>query len=67
LLFCCIAIATARFVPYGSAYGHNILYFFNRDDGYSTAYHFPQIFLLGCTSYRRFWVRCTSVIFINGN
>ena len=44
-----------RFVPYGPEYDE-ILYFFNRDDGYSRAMFFSQSFLFGCRYYRRFWV-----------
>jgi len=48
-----------RFLPYGPAYD-NVVYFFNKDDGYSnTSYYFRQNFVFGCQYYRRIWVRCS--------
>jgi len=45
------------FLPYGPEYDE-VLYFFDKDDGYSRTFYFDQRFLLRCTYYRRFWVTC---------
>jgi len=45
------------FLPYGPEYDE-VVYFFDRDEGYSRTVYFKQKFLLGSRHYRRFWVRC---------
>jgi len=63
---CCISVLLSvvtvpdGFLPYGPAYDE-VVYFFNRDDGYSNTRYFQQNFLFGCRYYRRFWVRYLSL------
>jgi len=60
-----ITVLDRRLLPFGPDYD-NVVYFSNRDDGYSSPIYFRQRFLFGARYYRRFWVRCLlSVMYSN--